>query len=198
MHIKRLLDATSKISEQPIEIDDLAKIIVEFGCQDKIIFHPDKELNENHIRGIFYQYTTRPGVYAEPELVTLIIYSANQEVEWQRLVCCKELVHWGDKEIEKTSTAETLDELLDKILVPFSTENFGIADIMASKDKLATYIALGILFPPLAREEAIASLESGEKTIEQVATWVGLPVRLVEVVINERWPKLFEILVQMA
>jgi hypothetical protein len=70
--------------------------------------------------------------------------------EWQRLVCAKELIHVMDGNAEKTNTSDELQGLIDKIIGPLSTEDFGLADLMAAKDKLAIYQALGVIFPDAA------------------------------------------------
>jgi hypothetical protein len=55
-----------------------------------------------------------------------------------------------DGNAEKTNTSDELQGLIDKIIGPLSTEDFGLADLMAAKDKLAIYQALGVIFPDAA------------------------------------------------
>lgn len=194
MYLKNLLAAVDTLEEMPIEIEELAAKLVEVGCQDDIIFHPDPEMNPSVLRGIHYKYSRHAGVYSEPIFTTLIIYSERLPLEWQRVVCCKELIHTCDDPVERTNREDEVQGLLDKLLGPLSTENFGVADIMAHKDKLALYQALMILFPDNARNQALVGIRDRGDTPEKVARWMGLPIDLVKLVLDEDWPLLRETL----
>ncbi|MGA1801109.1 hypothetical protein [Rhizobium sp. HT1-10] len=195
MYLKNLLAAAGKLEgNMPVEIEELASELVLAGFQDSIIFHPE-DVDPATVQGVFYQYTTHSGVYSAPEFVTLIVFSQHLDMAWQRLVCGKELIHVCDTAAEQTNTEDELEALLDKVLGPLSTEDFGIADLMAAKDKLAIYQALAILFPLRAREEARAHLNAGSRTVEQVALWAALPVPLVNLVVSDDWPSFYEFLV---
>ncbi|WP_156392455.1 hypothetical protein [Rhizobium sp. Root482] len=189
MYLKNLLAAVAIIDEMPLEVEDMAAELIKAGCQDRIIFSAADE-DPAEIQGVFYQYTTKPGVYCSPDFITLIVYSKHLSVEWQRLVCCKELIHACDSEIEQTNTEEEVQALLEKILGPLSTEDFGLADLMAAKDKFAIYQALAILFPLSARDEARKAMSEKKRTLEQVAAWACLPSQLVELVLSDDWPKI--------
>ena len=93
-----------------------------------------------------------------------------------------------DARVEKTKTPEEVEGLLEKLLGPLSTEDFGLADFMAAKDKFALYQCLPILFPEAARARAAEKLKAGEKTIEQIADWALLPVPLARLVMTDGWP----------
>ncbi|MQV98575.1 hypothetical protein GHK46_14915 [Sinorhizobium medicae] len=191
MYLKNLLQAVASNNEMPLEVEDMANELIRAGCQDRIIFHPANQ-DPSELQGVFCQYTTRPGVYASPEFVTLIVYSSRLPIEWQRLVCCKELIHVCDSSVEQTNTEEEVQALLDKILGPLSTEDFGVADIMAAKDKFAIYQALAILFPLSAREEARDRIKRGFNDIDDVVAWTCLPKRMVEFVLSDEWPGIRE------
>lgn len=190
---------SNKIAESvdlPIEISDLADALVVLGCQDEIIFSP-QPTDPGKIKGIFYKYTTSKGVYRAPDLVTLIVYSSNVSLEWQRVICAKEIVHVCDGSIECTRTEEQVSGLLDKILGPLATEDFGMADFMASIDKLALYQGLDLLFPMKAREMALKELALKTRSIEEVVDWVSIPKEFVELVLDESWPQLREIVISI-
>ena len=110
---------------------------------------------------MYYQFTKRNGVYSDPLLCTLIVYSSKLSLDWQRLVCAKELIHVMDGKEEKTETAEELEGLIEKLIGPLSTEDFGLADLMAGKGKLAVYQALAVLFPDSARDDALKRIACG-------------------------------------
>ena len=84
----------------------------------------------------FINFTRRPGVYAPPDFCTLVIYSSHLTSDWQLLVC-EELIHVMDGKYEKTKTPDELQGLIEKIIGPLSTEDFGLADLMAAKEKPA-------------------------------------------------------------
>ncbi|MGO7337748.1 hypothetical protein [Rhizobium leguminosarum] len=197
MYLKNLLDAVDNLQAMPVEIDELATELVRVGCQDRIIFYPDAELDPAVLRGVHYKYTHRNGVYSDPILTTLIIYAEGLPLAWQRIVCCKELIHTCDTEVERTNTEDEVTGLVDKLLGPLSTENFGVADIMATKDKLALYQALAILFPIAARQQAIDAIEAGTHTFEQIADWVKLPLSLVDMVLNTDWPHIRDLIIAL-
>lgn len=189
MSLIQVVQTFAGITDLPIEIPEVRAEIVRLGYQDRIIFS-GQDADPGKCRGVFYQYTTRDGVYADPVLTTLIGYNSRVSVPWQRMVCCKEMVHLMDRAVEQTQTAEEVEGLLDKLLGPFSTEDYGIADLMAAHDRLALYQALPILFPDAARAEALTELQAGRKTLEQIAEWAVLPPVLVTMVLAENWPAL--------
>lgn len=172
--------------ELPIDVQEIADAIRELGFQDEIRFY-DVEADSSTIRGLFDQFTYRPGVYAEPVLVTLIPYNSNDPVEWQRVVCCKEMMHIFDSDLEKTDTPEEIPDFLDKLLGPLSTDDFGLADFMAAKDKVAMYQCLPLLMPKAALEVARGAVDSGEKSPAEVAEWAKLPERLVRFMLLKEW-----------
>ncbi|MDI7923420.1 hypothetical protein [Ferirhizobium litorale] len=194
MYLKNLVAAVEQIDQMPIEVEEMAAKLVEAGCQDKIIFHPADE-DPDEFQGVFYKYVVRHSTYADPEFTTLIAFSKHLPIEWQRMVCCKELIHTCDSSVEKTDSPEEVEALLEKVLGPLSTQDFGLADVMAAKDKLAIYQALAILFPPKAREQAVAGLAAGMR-IEEIAAWAGLPRALVSFACSEDWPAVMHELIE--
>jgi hypothetical protein len=180
----------------PVDVQEVARFLIEkCGCQDSIIFHPEV-MEIGALRGMYLQYTTRPGVYAAPELETLIIYPSNEPPEWQRMICAKELIHVCDGKSARTNSAQEVDDLIDKLLGPLSTDDYGLADLMASVDRIALYQALAILFPWGAREIALAKIANGV-TEQQIASWAELPMSLVKLVLSEAWAELYAIIEEM-
>ena len=191
MSLAKLIQRFSGVAELPVEIPEIRDAVVDLGFQDHIIFHPEP-IDPTQLRGIFYQYTLRdPPPYGDPRLCTLIVYSGVLPIDWQRVVCGKELVHVMDARVAHTKTSDEINDLIIKILGPLSTEDFGLADFVAAKDKLALYQILPVLFPDAARKVAAAKLTSGEK-IENIATWACLPLLLTRMVMTEEWPAIEE------
>jgi hypothetical protein len=187
MSLAKLIHQFSEAEKLPVEIPEIRDAIVALGFQDEIIFHPEP-IDPAQLRGVFYQYTLRdPPPYGDQRLCTLIVYSGMLPVDWRRVVCGKELIHVMDARVAHTKTADEINDLLIKLLGPFSTEDFGLADFVAAKDKLALYQILPVLFPVSARKSAAAKLASGEKTIEEIAAWACLPLQLTRMVMAEDW-----------
>jgi hypothetical protein len=187
MSLQRLLGRFDPIRELPVEIPEIRDAIVALGFQDNIRFIPCDKMNPAQLRGVFYQFTRHPRPYAEPELRTLIIYSSQMPPEWQRLVCAKELIHVMDGKAEKTKTPTELQGLIDKIIGPLSTEDFGLADVMAAKDKLAVYQALGVIFPDAARADALEAMKNG-MTRQRIMEQASIPMQFAALVLAEEWP----------
>lgn len=176
------------VDQIPIETDDISDAIVTcLQMQDEIICSPE-DLDPKEVKGVFYQYTERDGVYTDPLLKTLIVYSQNVSLEWQRIICAKELVHVCDSKLSKAMSESEVEELLSRLLGKASSEDFGLADFRAAIDRLALYEGLAILFPNSARDHALALLANGQTTYALIANWIGLPIELVIFVLSEKWP----------
>jgi len=166
--------------------EEIAAAISDLGFQDEVYFY-DVEADRASIRGAFYQFKYRPGVYADPQLVTLVPYNSNDSLEWQRVVCCKEMMHIFDSELERTDTEDEVPEFMDKLLGPLSTDDFGVADFMAAKDKVALYQCLPLLLPKAALQIARKAVNDKRATPEQVAEWANIPVKLVLLMLEPEW-----------
>jgi hypothetical protein len=188
MSLRKLYEHFQGIKELPVEIPDIRDVIYKLGIQDEIIFRPEP-LNPGELRGIFYQYTYRPRPYADPELRTIIVYPENAPPFVQRLICAKELIHVMDSAVEQVSTEEEVRQLVDKLLGPLSTEDFGISDLVAAQDKMAIYRCIPLVFPACARAEAVEAMKAG-LTIEQVAERAALPAWVAQLVMDQAWPEL--------
>jgi hypothetical protein len=184
--LKKLIERFQDRTKLPIEVDEIAAEIAALGLQDEINFY-HIGADPAQIRGAFYQFTHRPGVYAEPVLVTLVPYNDDDPLEWQRVVCCKEMMHIFDSDLERTDTEEQVPEFLDKLLGPLSTDDFGAADFMAAKDKVALYQCLPLLLPRAALQIARKAVADDLKTAEEIARWAGIPVNLVIMMLQEDW-----------
>lgn len=188
--LKTIIDGLKGRTALPIQVSEIAAAITHAGCQDIIYFKGIDGENPAHIHGAFWRYTRRPGVYADPEYIALIPYNLNDTLAWQRVTCCKEMVHLFDSNLERTDKAEEVVELLDRLLGRMSTDDFGVVDLMAGKDKLALYYSLPLLLPKAALELARADVAAGRKTADQVASDAGMPLGLVEMMLNAEWDTL--------
>ncbi len=193
---QKLLQHFSSRDKLPVEVTEISDFLVSAGCQDSIILHPEN-MEAGELRGTFYQYTTHPGVYASPEFVTLIVYPKNEDLSYQRVICGKEMIHLCDSKRARTNTPDEVDALIEKLLGPLSTEDYGLADLMASVDRLALYQALAILFPISARNVALEKMANGSATLESISQWSVLPEGLVSLILSEDWLEVHAVIEQM-
>jgi len=183
----RLYDRFKDRVEVPIEVEEIRDEVINLGYREKIIFKPE-DIDVGRLKGLIYEYSVAVGVYADCDRVAEIIYSSRHDLPWQRLACCKELIHACETGVEQTNTQFLLDGLVEKLLGPLSDEEYGIADFQASLDKFAVYQALAIMFPAPARAAALSSGMSEEEVAEKVV----LPLPLVKLVLSDHWPMLVD------
>lgn len=111
--LKKLIESFDATTELPVEVSDVQQRIVELGFQDEIVID-GRKVDTGRIRGVFYQYKRRPFLYSEPILCTVVGYNENLPPDWQRVSCCKELMHIFDEDIEQTDSFDELNALLEK------------------------------------------------------------------------------------
>jgi hypothetical protein len=190
MHVKRLAQIFENERSMPIELPELAAAVVNvLLVQDEIVFSP-QDMDPELCKGAYNQYTHHTAPYSPPVWVSLIVYSNRVDIPWQRMVCCKELMHVLDKQEYKTRTPEEVEGLSEKLLGKSAVDSFGLADFQAAEDRFALYRALAVIFPPAAREDAISSIKSGEKTVSEIAAQVSIPKPLLEFALRDNWPQI--------
>jgi hypothetical protein len=201
MTFHKLVQLFEAETNLPIELPDIMSAIASLGIQDEIYCIP-RDIDPGRLWGMVYQFKGghvekarySKTVYGDPVFLAVIIYNQNAPPHWQRLICCKELIHLLDANIERPTTAEQVVQLAEKLVGPMATEDFGFADFAAAKDKLALYQALIILFPDKAREEALEAIASNKmprgEAIKRIVRRTALPEQAVEMVLHEGWPAL--------
>lgn len=184
--LRNLIGHFSDVTELPVEVDEIAKRITDMGVQDEVYLFPTSTDTEK-IRGACHQFTYHKFVYGVPQRVTHIVYSKNDAPEWQRVRAVKEMVHIFDSELAKTSTDDEVNHLLDKLVGPLSSEDYGLADLQAAMDRLALYQSLPLLMPRAALDEARQAVKKGSKTPDDIAEWSCMPVELVRLMLSDEW-----------
>lgn len=187
--VAHIIEAVSQTTKMPVEVSDVAGIMVQNGIQDEIEFY-GVERDPAVFLGTFRRYCRHDVPYGEPQFVSQVIYNSNLPLAWQRVVACKELVHVFDPESEWTRAPDQVTALMESLLD--SPEELSDAAIlgMALTDRFAIFPATGALFPDAARTEALQAIESSSVTIDDVARWVDLPRNLVQAVLTENWPRI--------
>lgn len=173
----------------PIEVSDIVDALVAEGFIDEIHFVPvDGDLAQ--IRGAFARFQYHTGPYSDPVDVAHIPYNSNDSVPGQRVTCCKELIHLFDSDLERTDTEDEVPEFIEKVLGPLNNDDFGLIDLMASKDKLALYQCLPLLMPRAALDVAREAVASDRLTVQEVAEWAQMPLPLVRLMLDDQWDTL--------
>jgi len=191
---RKLVEEFENITKLPIEIPEICQAIVKLGAQEKVFISPE-EMDTGKLKGVFYQYTERSGVYSEPERVTIIVYPANVSLEEQRAICAKELVHLCDKQVRKVKEPGQVRDLVSKLLGPSRSNGIDFADAIAATDILAQFQAMSLLFPKAARLIARQKIASGERTLEDIYKLVCAPTTLIDMMLGPEWDAISETLI---
>lgn len=195
--LRKLVSRFEDVVDLPIEIQDICDALVEICAQDHIYTCPES-MDTDRLQGTFTQYIVHDQPYGEPILVTLIVYPSNVDVEKQRAICAKELVHVCDKQSRKVRSKELLSELAEKVVGPFqSATSDPQSDIIAAMDILAQYQAMNLLFPKAARALARRRLESAEIDFDGIVEWVSAPQDMVAEMIDPRWEEISDSLIDV-
>jgi hypothetical protein len=194
--LRRLIQTFEDRVDLPVEVDEIRDALIGFGIQDRIILSPEP-LDAGTLKGAFYKWTEHNAVYGEPQWVTLVVYPANEPIEWQRLICAKELIHVCDLPGVRASDPEAVAALATKLLGPFEASKQDEMDIVAALDKLAQHLSINLLFPKAARQLARAKLADGEKTVEEIADWALVPLPSAQLALDEKWESLSTALIEI-
>jgi len=194
MSLRKLIEIFSCHTNLPIKIKDVVAQIVEMGIQDNITY-VGVELDVGVIRGQFVRVSTeRHAVYGEPVYSAEIYYASNQEIEWQRLVVCKELIHLFDTEAASTKTQEELEHLMEMIALSPELQFQKDDGFKVITDKIATLYAICILFPKEARDALIDPYEQGLIKANDIARIAELPEKYIRLAMTEAWNKIYDTL----
>lgn len=113
-------------------------------------------------------------------------YSKNLRKDWQRLVCCKELIHILDPIDCRVMTEEEFDRLCEKIVLPLDLQE-PLDGKPVWTDRLAVYQALAILFPWASRQLLLQPFKLEKISLEEIAASTDLPIRYVSLVMSSVW-----------
>lgn len=188
MSIAKIIRHFEGIGKVPISLEDVLKQIKTVVLDEKVEI---KGVDEpaDVLRGFHYRYYVppHPDSALMPERVAVAAYSLQQPLAWQRLVCCKELIHIFDREPICTSSREQVVRLGQKIAGGDKFEEVNGENIQSFFDELAKYQALAILFPFGLREEIIGLYQRHELSVERISEWVQLPPEMTRIVLSEGW-----------
>lgn len=186
--LERLVSFFDGFENVPIEIDDVRDHIISLGVQDEIIF-VESDVDPSKLQGMIKRYVKRNGVYAEPLLCSLIVYSQHLSMEKRRVACAKELIHILDNEAAATNTSSEVAQLINRLFQRTASEEVvGDVDFMVAKDLIAQYQALALLFPDAVRERVLPLYRDGKMSLKSIADMLCIPESDAEVVLADFWP----------
>ena len=193
MSVRKIIEAFAVRTTLPISPNDVKAIAIDLGMRDRITF-VGVDLNPAHLLGMFYSYFEATGVYSVPDVCAYIYYERRQPTSWQRLVCCKEMLHMFDHQSQKTAKRDEVEKLIVDMargLGGFDAETFGLHGLI---DQITIMRALAILFPIEAREVLLPKLKSNDITLEEISAIADLPLPFVNIVMGEKWPEIYKII----
>jgi len=189
MRLPEFIRERGELDFVPIDVDGhLIPILTGLDIVDEIFHFWDPELDIRTLRG----YHVREDDIPDGEggfLRHITVGYGRGSNEMQRLVCCKELLHILDPEGCKTATKPEVSGLISKIALP--PQLIDATDgAHALTDRMATLLALAVLFPLKAREILYPAYIAEKITLERIADDAELPPEYVAVVLHEEWPKM--------
>lgn len=101
----------------PVDVNDLLPVLKENG-EDTDIEFIGVDLDPEILQGKIKIFHVRNGVYVEPQRFANIYYHRGHGTDWQRFICCKELLHLLDPKGAETATQEEIAELAARIGLP--------------------------------------------------------------------------------
>ncbi len=169
-------------------VDAFRKSLLDSGLQVKGV-----NLPANVLRGTHYRYHHEPssGSAVMPGKMAMVIYSVQQDLGWQRLVCCKELIHVLDSSVVRTETKDDVIQLGHK-LTEKDRRYKESGDLQWFFDDIAKYQAVAMLFPFGLREEVMGAYTAKRISDEMLAEAVQIPEEYVRTVMSDHWKLLRE------
>lgn len=194
MKVTDLIKAFAEREELPIDVNDVLGCLRQNGSSDDEIEFIGVDLDPDVLQGAIKVFHVRPGVYADPVRMVNIYYHKGHDVDWQRLICCKELIHLLDPPSAQTSAPEAIDELAARIGLPPEMQDPVADGVEANIDRLAEWRAAAVLLPISARELLLPKIKDGSLKIADVARMADIPPKYAGFVMSDVWERVYPLL----
>jgi hypothetical protein len=194
--VSALIKTFSTWPAAPVDIEE--HVLPEFlklGVKDEVYFWSDAKLDARIVRGGITHWEYPLSEQGPIVRVADITYSDKQPHEWQRLVCCKELLHLLDPENTRVAKDHDIEKLIEKIILPADLQDPFSDGIHALTDRVAITYAAAILFPLSARAKFIPRYNDGTLSLQTIAEALEIPVRHTALVLNDAWVTIHDMLV---
>lgn len=173
MSYPALVKAFSKIEDLPIPVDEVLTWIRTHTDHKDLRLYP-VERRKKAFRGAFRRLgIPKGGVYSHDyDIVCQILYGEDLPDEWKRLVIVKEALHVFDPANHQVNTPDAVRKLIPAVITP---ELLKAPFVPAINDHLGAYRALAVLLPRAARRRLKASIDAGQRTSTEIASYARLP-----------------------
>jgi hypothetical protein len=196
--VTKLIREFSNRETVPIDIEaEVIPALRSLGVADEIYCFWDHNLDPKVLRG-YVKHDTYPQPDGSSHSVIEVLYGKMGH-EWERLVCCKELLHILDPDPIRCAKPEDVDRLIDKIILPPDLVDpvTDIGTLQAATDRLAVLQAVAILFPLAARKVLLPKYAEGRLTLADIEDLAEVPVRYVAMVMSAEWEEIHELLLDL-
>lgn len=186
MKVTSLITEFASRAKLPVDVNDVLAVLRENGSDDDIEFI-GVDLNPDILQGKVKIFHLRPKPYAEPIRHANIYYHRGHSADWQRFICCKELLHLLDPPSAHTNTAEDIAALEEKMGLPPEMQDPLHDGIAANVDRLAEFRAAAILLPMAARNLLLQPLRDDILKLDDIARMADIPRKYVGFVMRPVW-----------
>src|SRR5690606_15084289 len=111
--------------------------------------------------------------------------------DWQRMICCKELLHLIDPHWAATREAQDIDQLADEIGLPPEMQDPLNEMATTNVDRVAELRAAAILLPFEARKVMLPYYEKGDLSINDIARQADMPRKYAGIVMHPAWDDIY-------
>ncbi len=184
MQVKDLIAEFSAIDTLPVELKSVEDALRARDVEDDIYYFYDLELNPNSFAGFIHREEIPFG--EEKRYVSTITYAKLGE-EYERLVCCKEMLHILDPDYLKAKTLEAVNILVSKIILPPEFVDPPNDGAHVTSDSVGLAHAIAVRLPLAAIELLRPAFREGKISIEKIAELAELPPFAVTIAMSDFW-----------
>ncbi|NTI86055.1 hypothetical protein G6L87_03135 [Agrobacterium rhizogenes] len=180
-----LVDSFSGEVDLPVHVNQVLAWIRQNTDHKNITLHGVTR-NSKSYRGGFRRRAVNIGVPYSQDSDDIIIYTdvlfgTDLPEDWKRLVIVKEVIHVFDGAQACVDSAAKLEQLIPNIITRQLT---GTSFLPAVNDQFGAFRAMAVLLPKPVRERMKVVLDSGDRTVEEIASFCQLPEVYVDIWIN--------------
>lgn len=198
----RVFEFFSLEQRLPIPISVVAEQVLEQRHVDYLYYYAVPIANKAVAALLYMVEYTSGGPYASnggggPLKIAHILYDEELPTRRMRLAVAKELLHICDSDLASSRLPETVDRLIDELLVPDELAGEVEHLIETKSDKAGLLRAAACLFPFECRETLKPKYDSGLVSDDYLAELTELPVSIVRMVMSDLWEPLYQALQEM-
>ncbi len=185
-----LLAAFEDRTSLPVDVNDVVDFLRSNGNEDDIEFI-GADLDSEILQGAVKIWHARDKPYADPTRMVNIFYNRNEPKDWQRLICCKELLHLIDPAGAYSCDEKAIEKLADEIGLPPEMQDPFKAGFETNVDRVAELRAVALLLPWAAREVMLPYYLEGKLSIEDIARQADIPRKYAGIAMHPAWDDIY-------